>query len=242
MRSVLRRRIALGVCLMGCCMLLSAGLGSARAARAKAKPKAQPAPVEVTVKSKVASFENSVVLLTNGKKFKLDPAKTAVMTRRGKTPAAAWKMVISPGDEVVVVYDSKAQITRSVKITPPYQLPNGEYEVLGQTTYLYCNPADPNAEGKEVPLLWVKSTDPSKKLRYVVELTDQTALVGEGIEEGTNGGPAIKKVLLPKSIVVLTMFTTTFPTVDKYGDPESPTPLNGVVKFIKVTQAPADAG
>lgn len=245
MNSALRHRIALGICLTACGTFLLAGPQSGHAAPAKrttakpaAKAAAKPA-AEVTVKSKVSSFTNGVLLLTNGKKFRLDPVQTAVTTRRGKTPPTQWQATISPGDEVTVVYDSKKAITRSVKIEPPYQLPNGEYEVLGQTTYLYSNPSNPAAESKEVPLLWVRSSDPSKKQRYVVELIDTTALVGEGIEAGTAGSQAIKQMLQPKSIIQLQMFTSVFPTVDKYGDPESPTAVNGVVKLIKVTQAPA---
>lgn len=240
MNSALRRRIALGIRLTGCATFLLAGPQSGHAApakRAAAKPAAKPA-AEVTIKSKVSSFTNSVLLLTNGKRFRLDPIKTAVMTRRGKTPPTQWRAVILPGDEVTVVYDSKKAITRSVSIAPPYQLPNGEYEVLGQTTYLYSNPSNPAEEGKEVPLLWVKSTDPSKKARYVVELNDATALLGDGIEAGTTGSQAIKQMLQPKSIIQVLMFSSIHPTVDKYGDPESPTPVNGVVKQIKVTQAP----
>ena len=51
------------------------------------------------------------------------------------------------------------------------------------------------------------------------------------------GSQAIKQMLQPKSIIRSDV-QLIHPTVDKYGDPESPTPVNGVVKQIKVTQAP----
>ena len=188
MSFVARRRLFVGMGLaLGIALL--AGSTGAQAAAKKAAAK-KPAAKTTEVKGKVTAFANNVLRVDNKKSFKLQPAKTKVVTSRGAVSAKLWTTAIAVGDQVVVTVSNQVPI--SVKVLPPARLKDGVY--LSGVTTTYNHIASPNAEPVPVSLLWLYPTT-GKKVRYLVQIEETTKLLGAFVEAGAAGPEAIRTAI-----------------------------------------------
>ncbi len=234
MSLVSRRHLSIALGLALGASVIAAGLPASDAAKAKRKaaPKrtakvAAKAPKSKNATGKVAVFANMTLQLQSGHIFKLLPS-TKVSISRGVVPEEEVKDAFYRGDTVVVTGDGKGNAI-SVKILPPARLAPGDYTVLGHTTY---TPAD-----AVVPLVWLRSEE---KKRCLVQIDEDTQLTGQGVPEGSVGPDAIKQQLKAGSVVEVTL-SEKAPTVDRYGEFDSPNCVNGLASKIEVLK-PAEGG
>lgn len=196
------------------CAALGAGLLLPAAARA----------ARVTTAGKVVAMAADTLSLNTGAKFRLVPGTTKVVVSGTEVDTARWPDAFAKGDAVVVVYDGK-ETAFSVRSLAAVCLMDGDYEVMGSTTYVQ--------DGKSIPLVWLRS--PANKERYLAEVDAATTLAGPDIPANA-AGPAILREKLQAGMAVRITVAARTPTVSQYGDANDPTVVNGVLKSVEIVK------